>query len=71
MRVSTGVLASSAVLFLFGAAGTVGTWALVVGTVLALIGGVGFVIAMEDRDQAEGGIAAFAEVRAMTSKRVA
>jgi len=63
MRISTGILASAVVLFVFGALGLVGSWAVVSGTMLALVGGVGLVIHLEERDRASAGIAAFVEPR--------
>lgn len=67
MRVSGGILASAAVLLIAGAAGFVGTWALATGAVLALVGGVSLVIAMETKDSYEAGIGAFAEIRSATA----
>ncbi|MET0726984.1 MAG: hypothetical protein ABWZ76_01665 [Acidimicrobiales bacterium] len=71
MRICTGILGSAAVLLVFGAAGLIGTWALAAGTLLALVGGVGMVIVLEDRDQAVAGIAGFTETRKITRDRVA
>ncbi|MFP5254274.1 MAG: hypothetical protein ACLGI8_00300 [Acidimicrobiia bacterium] len=63
MRIATGLLASAAVLFVFGALGLVGSWALVTGTLIALVGGVGLVIQLEERDRSTNGLAAFIETR--------
>lgn len=63
MRISLGILASSAVLFLFGALGLLGTWAIVSGTVIGLVGGVALVIALEDRERAAAGVGAFLQPR--------
>lgn len=63
MRITTGLLASAAVLFVFGALGLVGSWALVSGTMLGLFGGVGLVIQLEERDRSTAGLAAFLETR--------
>ncbi|MGV3760050.1 MAG: hypothetical protein ACO1PW_11015 [Actinomycetota bacterium] len=63
MRITTGLLASAAVLFVFGALGLVGSWALVAGTLIGLFGGVGLVIQLEERDRSTAGIAAFLETR--------
>lgn len=63
MRITTGLLASAAVLFVFGALGLVGSWALVTGTMLGLFGGVGLVIQLEERDRSTAGLAAFLETR--------
>jgi hypothetical protein len=61
MRISVGILASAAVLFLAGALGVIASWGLVAGTMLALVGGVGLVIHLEEQDQANAGLAAFLE----------
>ena len=63
MRITTGLLASAAVLFVFGALGLVGSWALVTSTMLGLFGGVGLVIQLEERDRSTAGLAAFLETR--------
>lgn len=63
MRITAGLLASAAVLFVFGALGLIGSWAVVTGTLLALVGGVGLVIHLEERDRSTAGIAAFLETR--------
>lgn len=63
MRITTGLLASAAVLFLFGALGLVGSWALVTATMVGLFGGVGLVIQLEERDRSHAGLAAFLETR--------
>lgn len=63
MRVTIGLLASAAVLFLSGAVGLVGSWALVAGTIVGLFGGVGLVIQLEERDRSTAGLAAFVESR--------
>lgn len=52
MRISVGILASAAVLFTSGALGLVGTWALVLGTVLGLLGAMWMVTVLEDREYA-------------------
>jgi hypothetical protein len=54
MRISVGILASATVLFTFGALGLVGTWALVLGTVLGLVGAICLVTVIEDREYAAG-----------------
>jgi hypothetical protein len=54
MRISVGILASAAVLFVSGAVGFVGTWALVLGTVLGLLGAICMVTVLEDREYAAG-----------------
>lgn len=54
MRISVGILASATVLFSFGALGLVGTWALVLGTVLGLVGAICLVTVIEDREYAAG-----------------
>jgi hypothetical protein len=53
MRISVGILASASVLFAFGAAGLVGTWALGLATVLGLVGAICTVTVMEEREHAE------------------
>lgn len=63
MRISLGILASAAVLFLFGALGLLGSWAVVFGTLVGLVGGVALVIALEDRERAGAGMAAFVQHR--------
>lgn len=63
MRISLGILASSTVLFLFGAIGLLGTWAVVTGTVLGLVGGVVLVITLEDRERASAGMGALVQHR--------
>jgi hypothetical protein len=63
MRITTGLLASAAVLFVFGALGLVGSWALVTGTMIGLFGGVGLVIQLEERDRSTAGLAAFLETQ--------
>lgn len=50
MRISIGILVTATVLFLLGALGVLGTWALGTATVAGLIGGVGAVTVMEGRD---------------------
>ena len=54
MRISVGILASATVLFTFGALGLVGTWALVLGTVLGLVGAICLVTVIEGREYAAG-----------------
>lgn len=53
MRISIGILASASVLFAFGAAGMIGTWALGVATVLGLVGAMCTVTMMEEREHAD------------------
>jgi NADPH:quinone reductase-like Zn-dependent oxidoreductase len=53
MRISVGILASASVLFVFGATGMIGTWALGVATVLGLIGAICTVTIMEEREHAD------------------
>jgi hypothetical protein len=52
MRIATGILASAAVLFTFGALGLIGTWGLATGTVLGLVGTIWAVTVMEEREHA-------------------
>jgi hypothetical protein len=52
MRISIGILASASVLFLFGAFGLLGTWALGAATVLGLVGAMCTVTMMEEREHA-------------------
>jgi hypothetical protein len=50
MRISLGILASATVIFLSGAIGLVGTWALSAGAALMLVGAVAAAVAMEARE---------------------
>jgi hypothetical protein len=52
MRIATGILASAAVLFTFGAFGLIGTWGLATGTVLGFVGAIWAVTVMEEREHA-------------------
>ena len=63
MRITAGLLASAFVLFAFGALGLIGSWGVVTGTLLALVGRVRLVIHLEERDRSSAGIAAFLEPR--------
>lgn len=63
MRIATGTLASAFVLLAFGALGGVGSWAMVAGTITALVGAVLLVVNLEAKDHAEAGMAAFLEHR--------
>ncbi len=63
MRIATGTLLSAFVLLAFGAIGAVGSWAVVGGTVLALLGAVSLAIQLEARDSVDAGMAAFLEHR--------
>lgn len=53
MRISVGILASASVLFLFGAVGVLGTWALGTATVLGLLGAICTVTVMEERERSQ------------------
>jgi hypothetical protein len=50
MRIALGITATAVVLFLTGALGLVGSWAVGAGAALLLVGGVVAAIAMEERD---------------------
>jgi hypothetical protein len=50
MRISLGIIASAAVVFLAGAVGFLGSWAVGSGAALMLVGAVAAAVAMEDRD---------------------
>lgn len=50
MRIAIGILTSAATLFLAGALGLLGTWALATASVLGLIGATWAVTALEQRD---------------------
>lgn len=63
MRISVGILASATVLFLFGAIGMLGTWALGTATVLGLVGALCTVTVMEERERSEAVTAALADRR--------
>jgi hypothetical protein len=52
MRIALGITATAVVLFLSGALGMVGSWAVGAGAALLLVGGVVAAIAMEERDPA-------------------
>lgn len=63
MRISVGILASAAVLFAFGAAGILGTWALGTATVLGLIGAICTVTVMEERELSDALVTSLADRR--------
>jgi hypothetical protein len=63
MRFSLGTLASAAVLFVAGAVGALGTWALATATVLGLVGAVCIAIVMEERDHSSAVVTALADRR--------
>lgn len=63
MRISVGILASATVLFLFGALGMLGTWALGTATVVGLVGALCTVTVMEERERSEAMTAALADRR--------
>ncbi len=50
MRIALGIVATAAVLFLAGAVGAVGGWAVPAGAVLLLVGAVGLAVALEERE---------------------
>jgi len=50
LRIAVGLLASATLLFLAGAVGVVGTWALVIGVVIAVASAVTTVVVMEERE---------------------
>jgi hypothetical protein len=63
MRISLGILATASVLFLFGAAGVLGTWALATATVIGLIGAICTVTVMEEREHSQQVMTALADSR--------
>ena len=63
MRISVGILATASVLFLSGAAGFLGTWALATGTVIGLIGAICTVTVMEEREHSQQVMTALADSR--------
>lgn len=67
MRIAVGILASASVLFAFGAAGLLGTWALGTATVVGLIGAIWTVTVMEEREQSGAVVAALADSRRATA----
>ncbi|MGK2949169.1 MAG: hypothetical protein ACSLFP_11380 [Acidimicrobiales bacterium] len=50
MRIPLGIIASAAVVFLAGAVGLLGSWAVGGGAALLLVGAVAAAVAMEERD---------------------
>ena len=66
MRISVGILATASVLFLFGAAGLLGTWALATATIIGLIGAICTVTVMEEREHSQAVVTALADRRRPT-----
>ena len=63
MRICVGILATATVLFAFGAAGLLGTWALATATVIGLVGAIGFVTVVEERERSQAVVTALADRR--------
>jgi hypothetical protein len=63
MRTSIGILATATVLFAFGAAGLLGTWALGAATVIGLVGAICTVTVMEEREHSQAVVTALADSR--------
>lgn len=68
MRVAIGILTSAATLFVAGASGLWGTWALALASILGLIGALWAVTVIEGRDNSLLAAAALADRRRTSPK---
>ena len=63
MRICVGILATATALFVGGASGALGSWALGSATVIGLIGALAMVTVMEEREQAHAMVTTLADRR--------